>query len=734
MRKILALLLTAALLMTTSASVFAEEKLWYEDGETIGKPDTSDWFVWNWPDDSEAYGTAIDASFLNEKPAGKHGRVVVNGDEFAFEDGTPFHVWGINMGTQSNFMYKKEDQVKLADRLARCGINAVRFHGWGASGYDNIFGEGATHTATKVDPVQLDKIHYFMSLLKERGIYWYVDVFVRRNYIPDDVLPDVRYEGFTENRFFADDVINGIQYVLKQFLGSVNPYTGMTVAEDPALMAISLSNELTILNGNVSDPYDNATLESMFNYWLIDKYGTREKLSKAWNEEGKQGLSEDENCENGTVDLMGDGSEQIIPYYEQMNYSSERYNDAVRFLCDVQTNYYDKMSDFLRNELGTKCLITPCDMGNSYNHNLVLTSLIDNYDFMSGHMYKAHPLGFAYGAGTRLTGWTSTAQTLGSELWRVPPWSNNYNQPYIMGEWDSVAPGPYAAEGVITHSVISRYQNWNSLYFSSLSKTQFTENEGHDEFFASVQCGDISSVLPLASALFLRGDIKRAEKSYYMTNNREENFQKSSFGQVPTGLNDIWMYLKTGMYFEDNEKGEEYTPTPEALDEAYKKYENNEIESDEINWNRRSGIFKVETPYANVALGLIGYKKIDFEYSTIELENYTAIVGISSATKETLKDSDRLLLTTVTRSRNTGQEFSDDHYTMEAAGSGPQLMEPVIADITIKTGADENIEVYALDSSGRRTETLEVTRDKNGYSKFRADGKKYKAVHYEIVK
>jgi len=118
----------------------------------------------------------------------------------------------------------------------------------------------------------------------------------------------------------------------------------------------------------------------------------------------------------------------------------------------------------------------------------------------------------------------------------------------------------------------------------------------------------------------------------------------------------------------------------------------------------------------------------------IELENYTAVVGISSATKETLKDSGRLLLTTVTRSRNTGQEFSDDHYTMEAAGSGPQLMEPVIADITIKTGADENIEVYALDSSGRRKEKLEVTRDKSGYSKFRADGKKYKAVHYEIVK
>ena len=99
-------------------------------------------------------------------------------------------------------------------------------------------------------------------------------------------------------------------------------------------------------------------------------------------------------------------------------------------------------------------------------------------------------------------------------------------------------------------------------------------------------------------------------------------------------------------------------------------------------------------------------------------------------TEDTLKDSDRLLLTTVTRSRNTGFSVSDDHYVIEERGTAPQLLEPVDVTVTLKT--DKDIKVYALDSNGQRTQELEVTQDKNGNKVFKAEGKRYKAVHYEI--
>lgn len=69
------------------------------------------------PDD-----VSVDISFVfaDEKPAGKHGFLQVQSRDLVFEDGTKVKFWGC-------FPEHKYAE-KLARRLAKIGLNLVRFH------------------------------------------------------------------------------------------------------------------------------------------------------------------------------------------------------------------------------------------------------------------------------------------------------------------------------------------------------------------------------------------------------------------------------------------------------------------------------------------------------------------------------------------------------------------------------------------------------------------------------
>ena len=71
----------------------------------------------------------VDISFVfeDEKPAGKHGFVKADGDDFRFEDGTLARFWGVNFNGGANF--PEHDYARtVARRLAMAGVNIVRFH------------------------------------------------------------------------------------------------------------------------------------------------------------------------------------------------------------------------------------------------------------------------------------------------------------------------------------------------------------------------------------------------------------------------------------------------------------------------------------------------------------------------------------------------------------------------------------------------------------------------------
>nr|HPN85123.1 hypothetical protein [Victivallales bacterium] len=113
----------------------------------------------------------IDISFVfaAEKPAGKHGFLRVEKEKMIFEDGTPGRFWGTNFNGAANFPPHEDSEI-VAKRLAKFGVNLVRFHqldsDWSTP---NIFqfrrGPRIDNTRS-LDPESMEKLDYLIHCLK----------------------------------------------------------------------------------------------------------------------------------------------------------------------------------------------------------------------------------------------------------------------------------------------------------------------------------------------------------------------------------------------------------------------------------------------------------------------------------------------------------------------------------------------------------------------------------------
>jgi len=85
--------------------------------------------------------TVVSLSGRLEKPAGSLGYVTIGSDAHLYVDGKRTRFLGVNIGGSACFP-EKDEAEKIAARLAKFGVNAVRFHGLDANWEYNIFEVG----------------------------------------------------------------------------------------------------------------------------------------------------------------------------------------------------------------------------------------------------------------------------------------------------------------------------------------------------------------------------------------------------------------------------------------------------------------------------------------------------------------------------------------------------------------------------------------------------------------
>ncbi|MCK9279027.1 MAG: carbohydrate binding domain-containing protein [Melioribacteraceae bacterium] len=219
---------------------------------------------------------------------------ISNDGHFSFR-GERIRFWGINMVADGAFPEKSVTR-KITNRLKKFGVNLVRLHhvdnGWSKTG--SLF----TGLDTRdIDPVQLDKLEYLIYQLKRNGIFVNLNLNVSRTFSAFDGVPDADSllefaKGVT---LFDRQLIDLQKEYASQILRHVNPYTGLSIVEDPVLAMVEMINENSMYRlwkddklkpigtGGQFTTRHSKMLDSLFNSFLVGKYISNLNLITSWN-------------------------------------------------------------------------------------------------------------------------------------------------------------------------------------------------------------------------------------------------------------------------------------------------------------------------------------------------------------------------------------------------------------------------------------------------------------------
>ncbi len=242
------------------------------------------------PYDDASPGVTNLASY-NAAPAGARGYLQVDAEGHFSLAGERVRFLGVNITAGSAFPAHTQARA-IAKRLAKFGINLVRFHHM-----DNHYGaesliDYAAGNSKSLNAANLDKLDYFVNQLKLNGIYVDINLINSREFMPGDGLPAAITQLDTKQRHMLvalDADFHRLEKAYaRQLLQHVNPYTGMSYARDPAVAMVEINNE----NGLFQQFYDGSMdtwpgfyrdqLNTRWNAWLAAKYPSTRALETAW--------------------------------------------------------------------------------------------------------------------------------------------------------------------------------------------------------------------------------------------------------------------------------------------------------------------------------------------------------------------------------------------------------------------------------------------------------------------
>jgi hypothetical protein len=699
---------------------------------TLASPD---WFPFQ-PSTKLATGV-IDMDRWLDGPAGKHGGVRMVKDGFVFKDGTPVKFWGTNLSYTASAP-DKETADFTAARFAKYGINAVRMHKF--SYPTNHMGIGDPNDSTRMDSRGLDRLDYFVSKLKEKGVYFGWSHTYGFHVVPGDSKRLLAYDEIAKalkgNTYafihFAEDVQDLMIEMVVNLLKHKNPYTNLTYAEEPALCFLELQNEDDIFfytseNAFNACPTYKKRFQARFAAWLKNRYATQEKLGSAWEGALKSGETlTDENI-----------IPQLNPWFfgedhlpKQKGGARQRLLDTATFLHDVQDKFYSKFVKAIRaagyqGPLNGSPWQAPSMLPHYYNLSSdYKVGFIDRHNYFEGK----GPDMFASMLTKPGSGYFS------SGLQQVA------DRPFALSEWIHVYPNVYSAEGP---AIIAAYgmglQGWDASYEfqSQANRRAFGEIAGN--FPWGVWEADVPTSLgqfPSLARMIYRGDVKEgevisvrrvsradlAEGRFSFTDKVQQQGDVKTFGgSVPPEA------LAAGRVVVEFTDKSQAAQLPDMS--RYRQGTVIRSATGQLAWDTAGqGFFTVNTAGTKAVVGFSGGKEQKLGDVKVQLDTPFASLFLTALdAREDLADCKRALITVLARQSNTGFTYFGPDNRVLKNGGPPILLEPVKGTLTIGRRQVEAVNI--LDHDGRRTGKSLTVKD----GQFTLDGAKAKAIYYEVV-
>jgi hypothetical protein len=633
-----------------------------------------------WPTDSIA-GNAlpIDLSFLNanDKPAGKRGRIQAQGDRLVYPDGQEARLWGTNVVAYALFNTPKDLVPQQARRLAAEGYNLVRIHHHDSAWVNpNVFGDSKVKKNTlTLDNASLDKLDWWIKCLKDEGIHVWLDMHVQRAFKRDDGI--FAFDEFSKGKEQAD--LKGYNYVNasiqkamrtfnEEYLNHVNAYTGAANKDEPAIVALLLTNEndLTRHFGNMLLPNQKVP---QHNQLYMDK-------ARVFAE--KTGLPVDKvwhSWESGPPKL---------------------------FLNDLEHRFDTSMIEDLRRFGAKASVVTTSSWGSDPLFSLpALTTgdIIDVHSYGTYGQLEKNPL-FA----ANITDWMAAAHVVG--------------KPLSVSEWNA-EPFPTPDRHTLPLFVAARaaHQGWDAMLHYAYAQEALKGAAGTASNWHSYNDPSLLPMLSAAALMYRRGDVRQASSTYVLDLGPDEFFNHEV---SPNNATAIRTAAEKGKVLIAMPKSDalpwlQRAPAPSGATTvtdfrqailpagaASASSDTGELKHD---WSQ--GIYTIDTPRTQAAMGWIGGTTVTLSDATFQFTTRNVAASVQSLGDQPISKAREILVSLAARS------------VPQTGNKAPFLVEPIAGRITIK--AMPGLKVYRKGPANQESE-LPASYDGKAYT-FMLDGK-----------
>lgn len=636
-------------------------------------------------------GSPLDFSHQLDAPAGKYGAVRISPEgNFTFEQAPEKRIRfiGTNLCLSANYLPHEEADL-LADRLAKTGFNAVRFHHHDSGMLRRGANDGLTFA-----PAEMDKLDYLFAALKKRGIYITTDIYCSRRIkagdeIPEAVLNNPAFQMKALLPISAAALRNWKEFA-RRWLTHRNPYTGMSWAEDPALYVVSFTNE--------------------------------NNLDFCWN----------------TVPEIGELYRKAFPGWMAEKYPGEtagRADPAVNrrfreFLYERQHRCILDQMEFLKNELKLVALCTDLNMQNRVPLALIRKDL----DVVDNHKYHDHP-----SFPVNLWGLPnqfyqrSAISRLGDEVPLRLLAPRLFGKPYGITEFKFCPPNRFRSEGGPLIGGYAALQGWNSLYQFAWSHSR----EGNLRFVGGSTFNYAAEPLAqfsdrLAMFLFRRGDVAPARAAFGWS--VPENLWNSDAPEAyPPEFSTLGLISRIGTVVGERapqgvrlltpEQAEGKSPLAdrridalrrELLDHRIAVSDTGELRLDA--GRNTLAIATARSESVTVAVGALRAERLSVEGARVP-----QTVSVSTLDERPIGESGRMLLFHLTNVLPNKTRFSDERMTLLESWGEPRLLlrrDPVKVSLKLEPGVPPTVDALRFDGS---TAGRVASKFENGVLTFTAD-------------
>lgn len=628
-----------------------------------------------WPEGVlDPMASPVDLSALNHTPAGRLGFVRAEGEELVYGDGSPARFWGANLQAYSLYVRGEDGKPnralieRQARRLAQLGFNLVRLthidSDWVSP---SLIAQGPT--SDRIDDASLDGLFTWIAALKEQGIYILLDMITYRPFKPGDNIPAfeelVRHRGRDDGSSLAE----GFSYLnprieelwrttSRELVTRVNPYTGLAVKDDPAVMGIMLWNEndLTQHFGNLflgdkDTPQHREVFLALLEQFAQRTGLDRDELGRTW--------------EPGAAKML---------------------------LADLEYAWYRSQIEFLRG-LGVKSLVCA---GHVWGGGplFALPSLAAG-DVTDCHSYSGPDfLSSDPNAMPNFAHILARSQQAGR-----PAFCSEYNYEDSTG----VARDPFTAIPYV--AALASFQGWDAPMLYGYSQDGF--GGWNQSLWSSYMHASEMALMPAAALLYRQGHVQAARETLYIAPSREQLFlertDEFTSRAIRTGMERHRIVI--GMPEVPELPWIEPTSPPREarvvsdLDESFLEA-GASVTSDtgELTRDWARGVFTVDTPLSQIAVGWLGGEPLGTSDATFAIASPKAGVALSSLDGQPLRSSRRILLSTIAR----------------VDPRMPTRTEPVAGTVEL-TSEVAGLRLIPLSPDGTRKPPIALTREGDRY-------------------